>query len=122
MGPVVAFDAASNPHLPRAIDQYIMGAYGDIRTKGKDVLGEEQPYSSSSQSAAPGSTPAAAPVDTWLMTRSEVSNDATQREGSPYGVDIYRSGPQSIEYGNPNGIRDALILILTAGEDYDGDR
>lgn len=73
--------------LPTEIDQYIVGAYGGIRTKGKDILGDD--------AAGNGGFP-------WTVT-----HPAQQVE---------------IQYGNPNGIRDAIILVLTAGEDYQGDR
>jgi len=121
MGPMIE----SNPKpgqliIPGEIDQYMLGAYGGMKTKGKDVLGEEPPGPSGSQSTAPGSAPAAEPVDIWRMTRSEVSNDLTRRQGSPYGVDPNRPGPPQLCYGNPNGYRDAIILVLTAGEDYLG--
>lgn len=61
-------------------DSYILGAYGGLRTKGKDVIGP----------------------------------DATGLNAfSPFGGG---AGDESV-YGNPNGIRDGIILVLTPGED-----
>jgi len=91
--------------VPTEIDQYIIGGYGSIRTKGKDVLGPEQPLRTAS-------------AEIWLLTRSEVSDDQTARGGSPYSLSKNAQGQEVHGYGNPNGIRDAIILVLTAGEDY----
>ncbi len=59
------------------IETYMLGAYGSIHTKGKDVIGPD-------------------PTDV---------NDVT-----PFGA-----APNM--YGNPNGIRDSIILVLTPGWD-----
>ena len=43
-GPIIAMgtnDAANAPIIPTEIDGYMLGGYGGIRSKGKDVLGEE---------------------------------------------------------------------------------
>jgi hypothetical protein len=59
------------------IEAYMLGAYGSIRTKGKDVIGPD-----------------------------------------PTGVnDVTPFGAAPNMYGNPNGIRDGIILVLTPGED-----
>src|SRR5690606_23384943 len=45
VGPIIAVgneDAAQEPILPTQSDQYMMGGYGSIRTKGKDILGPEE--------------------------------------------------------------------------------
>jgi hypothetical protein len=89
----------SGPVRPAKIDCYILAAYGSIYEKGKDILGDEQQVS------------AAIPV--WPWTRSKVSSSPADRQGSPYGADS--GGTGQIDYGNPNGIRDALVLVLTAG-------
>lgn len=62
------------------IQDYMLGAYGAIRTKGKDVIGPD-------------------PTGENLVT--------------PFGI-----GPK--DYGNPNGIRDGVILVLTPGWDEPG--
>jgi type II secretory pathway pseudopilin PulG len=116
MGPLLAWDPqAPNPVLPSEIDEYIMGAYGGIRTKGKDILGDELPVPASLRAAAEGVSESEIKGDIWYMTRSEVSDDSTRRGGSAYGFGPNAQGVEVQAYGNPNGIRDALILILTAG-------
>lgn len=85
------------PHYLNA-DMYIMGVYGGPKTKGKDVLGEET-------------------LGIW--TRSTYS--ASRLDGSCY-LAVEHDGTAEIQYGDPNGIRDGLIFILTAGEDYIGER
>src|SRR5690606_30996816 len=57
----------------------------------------------------------------WPWTRSQ-SGDPDERQGSPYSVGNVGDNNDQLQYGNPNAIRDAVILVLTAGEDYDGDR
>jgi hypothetical protein len=59
------------------VQDYMLGGYGAIRTKGKDVIGPD-------------------PIGV---------NDVT-----PFGV-----APNM--YGNPNGIRDSIILVLVPAED-----
>jgi hypothetical protein len=114
-------DTSSKPILPTEIDQYIMGVYGGIRTKGKDILGEEQPL----KFLIAGTEESIQEDEKviWPMTRSEVSDDPNDRSGCPFG-NVRRVFPNSEQqdYGNPNGIRDAIILVLTAGEDYSSDR
>jgi len=70
----------AEPQMREMVDSYILGAYGGLRTKGKDVIGP----------------------------------DATGRNSfSPFGGG---AADESV-FGNPNGIRDAVILVLTPGED-----
>lgn len=76
-GEPVPMDGALPSGIARS---YMLGGYGAIRTKGKDVLGPD-PFG---------------------------VNDA-----SPYGID----DNGLLRYGNPNGIRDAIILVLVPGED-----
>jgi prepilin-type N-terminal cleavage/methylation domain-containing protein len=155
-GPIVAIggnDAASDPILPTEIDQYMMGGYGGIRTKGKDVLGPERQIIYFTRSSAgsnwfadasytpggvstgavptqggpPGGpgTPGGGNTATgtqniWPWTRSQFSEN--EREGSPYQPANIGDTNEQLQYGNPNGVRDGIILVLTAGEDYIGDR
>ncbi|MBN2082549.1 zinc ribbon domain-containing protein [bacterium] len=114
MGPIVAVGAeareSSNqelPFVPTETDQYILAAYGGVRTKGRDVLGAEQPF----VMVRPDGTS----TDTWMYTRSEVSPDPAKIEGSAYSFGISTSANTKTQYGNPNGLRDALVLVLTAG-------
>ncbi|MEZ5339540.1 MAG: type II secretion system protein [bacterium] len=155
-GPIIAAgndDASTAPIIPTQSDQYMLGGYGSIRTKGKDVLGEEQQIIYFQRAAAgnaqwlagvtdPG-LPSAGPLAEdipdgpgdigsggnngkvelriWPWTRSQ-SGDPTARQGSPYALGNVGETNDQLQYGNPNAIRDAVILVLTAGEDYDGDR
>jgi prepilin-type N-terminal cleavage/methylation domain-containing protein len=158
MGPIIAVsdqdtDPDGVPIIPTEIDQYMMGGYGSIRTKGKDVLGNEQPIQYSRRAdngtsnwlasaswdsgsngglepaqGGPGGGPggpgggggnAASSVNVWAWTRS--MRDAPY-EGSPYSPARAGESNEQLQYGNPNGVRDGVILVLTAGEDYIGDR
>lgn len=155
-GPIIAVgneDAANAPIIPTQTDQYLLGGYGSLRTKGKDMLGEEQQiiylmradaggtsnWLATAELAAGGQTgPMAGPPDNdgtigggpgdrsrelriWPWTRSQ-SGDPSLRQGSPFAAAEPGSTNDQLQYGNPNGIRDGVILVLTAGEDYDGDR
>jgi prepilin-type N-terminal cleavage/methylation domain-containing protein len=153
VGPIVTSGATSTsnrPIIPTQIDQYMLGGYGGSRTKGKDILGAEEPIEYKVRADAgnwfaftvnhptlggevalqgdPGDPgdPADpnANVSTrqvWPWTRSEVG-DAQAVQGSPYSPAKVGDTNEQLTYGNPNAIRDAIILVLTAGEDYIGDR
>jgi len=154
LGPIVAIGtetAEDEAILPTEIDQYMMGGYGGIRTKGKDILGRENEITYFLRAGAAGNwlanatwtgpsgptteplqgdpgggyTGSGFPVRELLVfpwTRSEVSSDNEDREGSPYSPANVGDTNEQMQYGSPNGIRDAVILVLTAGEDYIGDR
>jgi hypothetical protein len=157
-GPIVAIgqnNAEQNPILPTEIDQYMLGGYGGIRTKGKDVLGEEEQITYFTRSAAnngdwladanftdggpsfgdtpmqggvpggpggpgAGNTNGLGTLKIWPWTRSTTSAD--DKNGSPYGPANIGDSNEQLQYGKPNGIRDGIVLVLTAGEDYIGDR
>jgi prepilin-type N-terminal cleavage/methylation domain-containing protein len=157
VGPVIAVgseDAANEPILPTQSDQYMLGGYGSIRTKGKDILGPEEQIiyfqrsdagtsnwladASVSNPGFPGAGPfqggpgggpggvgtggntGKVELKIWPWTRSQTA--PTEYEGSPYGPANVGDSNDQLQYGKPNGTRDAIILVLTAGEDYDGDR
>jgi prepilin-type N-terminal cleavage/methylation domain-containing protein len=156
-GPIIAVGnatAATTPILPTEIDGYMMGGYGGIRSKGKDILGTEKEIIYMRRTANAGgnfladasfSTPggfqtgpmAPPPIDpppgpgtgtgnqteqrVWPWTRSQVG-DPSALEGSPYSPANSSNSNEQLQYGNPNGIRDALILVITAGEDNVEDR
>jgi prepilin-type N-terminal cleavage/methylation domain-containing protein len=157
VGPIIAVgseDAASEPILPTQSDQYMMGGYGSIRTKGKDILGEERQITYFQRSDAgssnwladasisspdmgttgplqggPGGGPGGVgagdnsgkvELNIWPWTRSQTDADAY--EGSPFSPANVGDSNDQLQYGNPDGTRDAIILVLTAREDYDGDR
>ncbi|MBN2081650.1 hypothetical protein JW859_05510, partial [bacterium] len=121
--------------LPTEIDQYMLGGYGGIRTKGRDVLGDERRITyllrtngGGGGGGVPGDgedpTPwqghggfATEPLEVWPWTRSEVSSDPEDLGGSPFAPSNVGDTNEQLEYGNPNGFRDAIILVLTAGDD-----
>lgn len=163
IGPIIAIgdleaDRDGDPQIPTEIDQYMLGGYGSIRTKGKDILGPERPIRYLRRAAGGNSLLANA---TWLdgsdngtlvptqggpgdpggpgggggggtqfqevypWTRSTdnlVDPVLDEYLGSPYSPANAGDSNEQLQYGNPNGIRDGIILVLTAGEDYIGDR
>ncbi len=156
IGPIIAVggnDGSTAPIIPTDTDQYMLGGYGSIRSKGKDILGTETQITYTLRSSASsnwlagasfGSTsmsgeepmqggpggPGGPPTggggggtstrSIWPWTRSQDST--TNRNGSPFSAALAGDSNDQLNYGNPNGIRDGLILVLTAGEDYIGDR
>jgi hypothetical protein len=56
----------------------------------------------------------------WPWVRSQTGSD--DREGAPYSPANVGDSNDQLQYGNPNGVRDGVVLVLTAGEDYIGDR
>jgi prepilin-type N-terminal cleavage/methylation domain-containing protein len=142
VGPIVAVgdnDAEAEPILPTEIDQYMLGGYGGIRTKGQDVLGEEQQivYFQRSRGGGGGGPTPIPPVDgptpwesdgisstyqtIWPWTRSMVSSSPDDLGGSPFLPANIGDGNEQLSYGNRNGFRDAIILVLTAGSDNRND-
>lgn len=158
-GPIVAIGddtAEDQPILPTEIDQYMLGGYGGIRTKGKDILGCEYPITYFRRASSGGynwladadwtspSGPEYQPLqggnpDPWggggsngptkleiyPWTRSETKpqyDPPNHPAGSPYSPADVGDTNEQLQYGNPNGYRDAIVLVLTAGEDYIGDR
>jgi len=153
-GPIVAVgtnDASQAPIIPTDTDQYELGGYGSIRSKGKDILGPETQITFTTRSSADtpdwlafdepamggdtptqGGPPGPGPPGNgggnsqtgtrkvWPWTRSR--NSTSAYDGSPYSPSQAGDSNDQLNYGNPNGIRDGLILVLTAGEDYIGDR
>jgi hypothetical protein len=96
-----AVQSRTQPVAPQAADQYMLMVYGPTSDKGKDILGDEQPLP-------------AVGGELWPWTRSMSGVD--ERGGSPYSSDYGLDFEPA--YGNPNGIRDGLVLVLTAGADY----
>ncbi len=154
VGPIIAIgneSADTEPIIPTEMDQYMLGGFGGIRTKGKDVLGPEAQITYFTRSAnsssnwfassgTPGAGVGAVPTQgvpggpggpggggtatntlrIWPWTRSQFS--PTMREGSPYSPANIGDSNEQLQYGNPNGVRDGIVLVVTAGEDYIGDR
>jgi prepilin-type N-terminal cleavage/methylation domain-containing protein len=130
----VQLDTLDKVTYPISLTRYILSAWGGFHTKGMDVLGEEPlvvfSYSGTrrihgsstvifnpatgAQMSAPGV------VDTYSMlgvppwTRGVNRSHVGPLWGSPFGAG--KDGEQ-LGDGNPNGMRDALIIVLTAGED-----
>jgi type II secretory pathway pseudopilin PulG len=154
-GPIVAVggnDGSLAPIIPTDTDQYMLGGYGSIRSKGKDILGEEAQITFTTRSSSsanglgwiasaagnggeqpmqgtpggpgdPGTGTGSGGTSTrsiWPWTRSQDSTN--NKNGSPYSPAKAGDSNDQLNYGNPNGIRDGLVLVLTAGEDYIGDR
>ena len=157
VGPIVSIGtetASEEPILPTEVDQYMLGGFGGIRSKGKDVIGEEREITYYQRADAGsehwlasatwtnpthggefepcqgsggdptgwgGASFATSELLIWPWTRSEVG-DEEARQGSPYSPANVGDSNEQLQYGNTNGIRDGIILVLTAGEDFIGDR
>ena len=122
-GVIVAASESSveddRPILPTVTEIYMLGGYGAIRTKGRDVLGPEpmilfRPNTGSSGGQSEFEVPA------W--TRSINQDDNGDFLGSPYGSASTEMTVDQVGYGAPNGIRDGVILVLVPGEDTKGGR
>ncbi len=106
------------PPEPTEIMQYIMGAYGSSRSIGIDVLGSEKEWFIPVAKTLSGAykysgNGAGTNIQYWPWTRSE---KAASHRGDPYGLPPVGS-TEYVSYGNPNGIRDAVLITLNAGED-----
>lgn len=145
-GPIMAVgtnQAEDEPILPTEIDAYMLGGYGGIRTKGKDPLGPENQIQYTTSTSGrnwladggnvvrqgpppPPPHPTVGDLQIWPWTRS-VNDKGTDPNhtifmGSPYQPARVGDSNEQLQYGNPNAIRDGIVLVLTAGEDYIGDR
>ncbi len=127
-------DIRTTAVLPVTTSDYMLGVWGGFRTKGQDLLGEEPLviYAWKQQRSHSNSDPLVynpetgiyelppAPVVTTYSllgvppwTRSVNKAHVGPLWGSPYGP--ADSDEEQLNYGNPNGIKDAIILVLTAG-------
>ena len=122
--------------LPAENNQYILGVWGGSRTKGMDVLGEEPlvvfTFKTSSRWTGNGNIfvfneetgiysppkPGAGDqvkllgIPSW--TRGVNRAHIGPLWGSPYGPAL--DNEKQLEIGNPNGMKDAIILILNSGQ------
>jgi hypothetical protein len=89
-------DSDQWPILPDNAELYMLGQFGKPAGGGKDVFGPEQRVASGGGLV-------------WPWTRSVVRTDPTERDGSPYGAG--RGG--TVDFGNANGVGDAVTLLLT---------
>lgn len=107
-----AATSAQGPVAPVKPNGYIMGVYGPLTEKGIDVIGAEQ--------QVVGWTPGAdgklgwdtAGTQVWPWTRS--TSAPGQYDGCPY-LPGKPGAQMQYEYGNPNGVRDAIVMTLTDG-------
>jgi len=93
------------PSQARPATMYLLGAYGGLSDRGQDVIGDEPMITL--DLGAQGS------MKVWPWTRSAASMGLSKPPGSPYGAASAGSGRQ-FTYGNPNGIDDAVELLLTS--------
>jgi hypothetical protein len=114
-GIVLSADATASaqaPVRPAKPAGYILGLYGPLSDKGKDIIGEEQQVAGWTAGTGGKLGLDAAGTQVWPWTRSTASPE--EYGGSPYSPG--KSGAAfQWEYGNPNGVRDAIVLVLTAG-------
>jgi len=142
VGPIVCIggnDASAAPILPTEIDMYMLGGYGGVRSKGKDVIGDERQITYTARTSTSswvamsgfgmiqpppppggGGTTTDTRLSIWPWTRSVCSD--SEYAGSPYKPAGVGDSNEQLQYGNGNGIRDGIIIVLTAGEDYAGDK
>ena len=110
-GPVIAVrdQATGELAIPEfQAEMYMLGGFGSVKTKGQDVLGEEPLITLDDGSS-----------DEWLLwkyTGLEIPGMAN-RQASPFGMfPDAADGMSTLRFGNPNGIADQVIMVLTAGE------
>jgi prepilin-type N-terminal cleavage/methylation domain-containing protein len=122
--------------IPTSLSEYILGVWGGIRTKGMDVLGEEPlvlfSFTSPKRRLSDGVfiynpatgkyelEPSPAQDSYRLLgiapwTRGVNRSHVGPLWGSPYGPS--RTDERQLAIGNPNGYPDALVMILSSGED-----
>lgn len=100
-----------------------MGAYGSRRTKGMDVLGAERQFvfrEDPKKKSKYTSWPAIgwyAGKEVWSYSRSECG-PGSGLEGSPYRPNDSPDPDIMLLDGNPNGISDGLILVLSTPQGY----
>lgn len=123
--------------FPLNRSMYMLGAWGDTRTKGQDVLGEEPlvlfKFSASAQKRRPSNftfffdpgaqnygMPEVGRNDNKIelmgippWTRGVNKGHVGPLWGSPYGPSEH--GFDQISMGNANGVRDSIILVLMSG-------
>ncbi len=125
-GPVIVSEATTarpdEPLIPTSIEQYMLGGYGAIRTKGKDILGSE-PMISFERFTGGGATGGVGnrfEVPSWTRSTNRWTDQDGRYLGSPYSEARPGDTTDQLAYGNPNGVRDGIILVLVPGEDTKG--
>jgi hypothetical protein len=127
-GEIVAADPSAidtlKPVKPFVTEMYILGGYGSIRTKGKDVFGPEPEiiayvYPDRKQDdlnyeASFGCIAALRKIMIPSWTRWLIKKDDEGCfPGSPYSVSTI-IGFHQLSPGNPNGIPDGIVCVLTS--------
>jgi prepilin-type N-terminal cleavage/methylation domain-containing protein len=135
-GTAVQEDTLDKVTYPISLTRYILSAWGGFHTKGLDLLGEEplvvfsysgtrRTHGSSavifnpttgSQLLAPGVIDSYSMLGVPPWTRGVNRSHVGPLWGSPYCAG---REDEQLGDGNPNGMRDALIIMLTAGDDRD---
>lgn len=134
-GKVVTQDNRGKAVVPADTTQYVLGVWGSIKTKGLDILGEEPMVLFRVKGSMRGEDgqmfiydsdvgdyvlPNQA-MDKYQLigipswTRGVNRNHVGPLWGAPWGPPTDTS--KQLEVGNPNGLRDGLILVLTPGAD-----
>ena len=105
-GPIVGGNAWNQP---AETDQFILGVYGSIRSKGKDVLGPVPAVPAYGADGKPISDYAYADaLLAWIKGKDE---SGAENPGCPFGAP-----GMPLSKGNPNGIDDGIILVLASGD------
>ncbi|MCB1220404.1 MAG: hypothetical protein H7A35_16040 [Planctomycetales bacterium] len=108
-GPLIAAgDAGAEPDFGKLhADMYMLAGYGSVRTKGQDVLGPEQQLRPES----------GAQSQLRLLNYTGLSIPGfSGRQASPFSFGGTDAEQPLVSFGNPNGITDGLIMVLTAGQ------
>lgn len=125
-GPVVVAPGANyGPQdriVPASVEKYMLGGYGAIRTKGKDILGGEPVIEFNQTVGSQASSAQPLTVRSWTNSTTQFQDDQGRYLGSPYSLASAAVTTDQLAYGNPNGVRDGLILVLVPGEDTKGAR
>ena len=111
----------NRPILPTVVEYYMLGGYGAIRTKGRDVLGPE-PMIRFTESGGSGGGTSEFEIPAWTRSTMTLTDDQGFYLGSPYSNARGDETVDQMQYGCPNGIRDGIILVLVPGEDTKGGR
>jgi hypothetical protein len=99
----------------------MLGGYGAIRTKGRDILGPE-PVIQFTEASGSAGTGTEFEVPAWTRSTRRLQDDQGFFLGSPYSNARGDETVDQLQYGCPNGIRDGIILVLVPGEDTKGGR
>ncbi|MFH1923517.1 MAG: type II secretion system protein [Planctomycetota bacterium] len=111
----------NRPILPTVVEYYMLGGYGAIRTKGRDILGGEPMIQFTEATGSSGSA-SEFEIPAWTRSTSVLTDEQGRFLGSPYSNARGDETVDQLQYGCPNGVRDGIILVLVPGEDTKGGR